>query len=188
MNDIFIFDDILTLAEQHTIDVKFHSNKVDWYYNSSTVNYNSSGDLLCNKNIKEHVQLTHVLLSSDETQSKMANVGLDILQKFLNRQPVDFSKVSRIKANLMTQFPSYGANFHTTPHIDSNENHWVLLYYVNDSDGCTIIFENSDLTVTLDKIQPKKGRFVLFPGHLYHAGQFPEHSSTRIVLNYNLLI
>lgn len=62
---------------------------------------------------------------------------------------------------------------------------WTAIYYVNDSDGNTIIFDE-DLKVR-KVITPKKGRLVLFHGHSLHAGQPPIHSNKRIVINYNFL-
>jgi len=188
MNNIFIFDDVLTLEEQHAIDAKFHSNKIDWYYNSSTVNYSNSDSLVACDNIKESVQFTHVLLSDQGYESNLINIGKEILEKFLKKHPVEFEKILRIKANLMPQVSAYNNEFHTTPHVDTISAHWVLLYYVNDTDGDTLIFDNSDKLTLLMRVQPKKGKFVLFPGHLFHAGQFPVHSSTRVLLNFNLTI
>ena len=36
---------------------------------------------------------------------------------------------------------------HQTPHVDTNSNHWVMIYYVNDSDGDTFLFDNNDVSI-----------------------------------------
>jgi hypothetical protein len=85
------------------------------------------------------------------------------------------------------------------PHIDSLYPHYIAIYYVNDSDGDTFIFNESNPTfekdfsymqdhkfTVRDRITPKKGRVVIFPGHIYHASSFARRSPFRCVVNINL--
>jgi hypothetical protein len=68
-------------------------------------------------------------------------------------------------------------------HIDYNIPHLVLLYYINTTDGDTVIFGEGDRII--ERITPRRGRCVLFDGSLMHASS----SSTlapRLVLNTNL--
>ena len=77
-----------------------------------------------------------------------------------------------------------------TPHTDLQQEHLVALYYVCDSDGHTVIYNeryepaNKVYTVK-QKVKPKQGRMVLFDGSLYHTAEQPEHN-VRCVVNYNL--
>jgi len=72
---------------------------------------------------------------------------------------------------------------HHNVHIDDpDNNHVVLLYYVNDSDGDTFFFDENKKIV--DRITPKKGRAVVFPGKTFHASSSPtEH--VRVAMNLN---
>ena len=81
-----------------------------------------------------------------------------------------------------------------TPHIDLDEGHKhiVVLYYVCDSDGDTIIYnERTDQglhgkSYTIkEKVTPKQGRVVIFDGGLYHTAEQPINN-VRCVVNYNL--
>jgi hypothetical protein len=75
-----------------------------------------------------------------------------------------------------------------TPHVDMNGEHHTAVYYVNDSDGDTIIYnEREELgTYTIkQKVTPKQGRMVLFDGSLYHTAEQPLNN-VRCVVNYNL--
>jgi hypothetical protein len=46
------------------------------------------------------------------------------------------------------------------------------IYYVNDSDGETLLFkkENNRYEV-IEKVIPKQGRLLVFDGNIYHSGK-----------------
>ena len=70
------------------------------------------------------------------------------------------------------------------PHIDSDIHHWVCLYYINDSDGDTIFYDNNKNEVK--RVSPKKGRIAFFDGSIYHSSGAPSKIH-RAVINYNFL-
>jgi hypothetical protein len=87
------------------------------------------------------------------------------------------------------------------PHVDFYNPHTVGLYYVNDSDGDTVVFNETFETVSaeqsakyandgrfseLGRIAPKKGRMAFFDGKHYHASMHPKTSSHRIVVTFDL--
>ena len=81
--------------------------------------------------------------------------------------------------------------------IDPHRSHLVVLYYVIDADGDTIIcdLENSgyqernlkysDYKV-LKRVTPKQGRAVLFDGRYYHTAEQPKNGM-RCVINLNVI-
>ena len=77
-----------------------------------------------------------------------------------------------------------------TPHRDiyDRDNFFVVLYYVCDSDGDTIIYnetKESDQYTIKQRVTPKKGRVVIFDGVLMHTAEQPLNN-TRCIVNYNL--
>jgi hypothetical protein len=81
-------------------------------------------------------------------------------------------------------------------HIDSAEKHLVLLYYVNDADGDTILssikfngerfrYEFTEENV-MTKISPKQGRALIFDGGHYHSTE-QCRNNIRCVINYNIV-
>ena len=82
------------------------------------------------------------------------------------------------------------------PHVDADIDHMVVLYYVNDSDGDTVIYENlfegyDKVPLLKDlkekkRVTPKAGRVVLFNGKHWHTSCQPEHN-VRCVVNYNVV-
>ena len=96
-----------------------------------------------------------------------------------------------VQGRSFMQFPlNLQSDEDDTPHIDleEGERHIVVLYYVKDSDGDTVIYnertESNTYTVK-QKVTPKQGRVVIFDGSQYHTAQ-QAINSVRCIVNYNL--
>ena len=84
-----------------------------------------------------------------------------------------------------------------TPHVDMVAPHFIMLYYVCDSDGDTIIYNEKTkfdnrapdpkMNYTIKKkVSPKQGRVVLFDGRHFHTAEQPNHN-LRCIVNYDLI-
>jgi hypothetical protein len=113
-------------------------------------------------------------------------------------EKLDISIHEIINARTFLQLP--GGNLSETTareyHVDYAKSHKVLLYYVNDSDGDTILLKQkypfshnkiSGLTQgeILQTISPKKGRVVLFDGAHFHSSTIPS-MQLRCVINIDI--
>lgn len=111
----------------------------------------------------------------------------------------EVNRILRVKANFLTQNVdhTFDENCINFPHLDNYTDHKVLVYYVNDSDGDTILFnekwditdkekDNIDLT-TEARVHPKRGRILMFDGLQYHTSQNPINSKHRCILNINIV-
>ena len=121
-----------------------------------------------------------------------------IIDYVCEAKQIPMEQFIRSKANMLTPHPNQTYNNETCfhyPHIDFYNTHHVVVYYVNDSDGDTIIFNEkwnpSDdnggvvpLTIK-QRISPKRGRIVYFDGLHYHTSQNPINTSERVILNLN---
>ena len=101
------------------------------------------------------------------------------------------SNVRVLQGRSFLQFPVNTDGTIDLPHIDiiGNVDFIVALYYVCDSDGDTVIYNETEesKTYTIKKsVTPKQGRMVIFDGSLYHAAEQPINSNTRCIVNYNL--
>ena len=106
---------------------------------------------------------------------------------------IGIGEINVLQGRSFLQFP-LNLKEHTvdTPHIDlENWRHFVVLYYVCDSDGDTIIYnerqKNAEGKYTIRKrVTPKQGRCVIFDGGLYHTACQPINSGIRCIVNYDL--
>ena len=81
---------------------------------------------------------------------------------------------------------------YNTPHRDFEQEHFVACYYVNSSDGDTVVFHEKDAPLpegqkyhTLKKSTPLQGKVLLFNGWHFHASSCPKVYNKRIVLTMN---
>lgn len=122
-----------------------------------------------------------------------------IIDYICDANNIELTRVLRIKVNFLTQNPNHSFNDMCInfPHTDNYADHKVLVYYVNDSDGDTILFneqfavgddkkDNIELT-TSARVTPKRGRILMFDGLQYHTSQNPINSSTRMIININFV-
>lgn len=116
------------------------------------------------------------------------------------RTGVKFNALDRMRFNFVLGNPESKLEYHL-PHVDNFLPHYVAIYYVNDCDGDTFIFEqkldvptverddeiiNSNTWTVKERVQPKKGRMVIFDGRYYHASSFTKTQPYRCVINMNL--
>lgn len=62
-----------------------------------------------------------------------------------------------------------------------NESQWTVIYFVNDSDGDLVFFDD-DQTTEIFRCKYKQGRMCIFPSNIYHRATDPKHSNLRITL------
>lgn len=127
------------------------------------------------------VQFEHHFIRDDKIQSQAIHPLMRMLdwENIIKKTQVS-PTILRMKSNLLlkTQLTP------NTPHIDFLYPHTVLLYYVNDSSGDTIFYDNNFKVI--EKITPKKGRIIIFDGSIYHSSTPPQTNDYRCVINVNL--
>lgn len=183
---IQIFDNLLDEKEKNHIENFLRDNKFSWFLSGGHRHYtidketydkNSSDDR------GEFILLCHVFYLDTVRNSQNYLLSDFIFDRFLQRTDTKFSKLWRSKANL--QLKCNNGKLHTTPHTDRSEEHKVLIYYANDTDGDTFFF-NNDLEI-IERVSSKKGRFVLFDGDILHAAGFNVQTEIRLNINFNFI-
>ena len=190
MNDeVFVFDDIINLSYQLQIeDVLlgerlFNNDDFPWYF-IPDITYN---DGLANQG---RCGFAHYFADEDDgIISEFHPLFLKLIHNSCKK--INLKKIDVIQARSFLQLPSNIPHEEVDdPHIDLiDTDHFVMLYYVCDSDGDTIIYnetEKSESYTIKKKIKPKRGRVVLFDGKLYHTAEQPNNHK-RCIVNYDLV-
>jgi hypothetical protein len=201
MQDIVLIDDCIPKEVQDEIEEMFTDAIFPWYYLQSSNYGNDIDNIPASKRslselekVSDCPQFFHNIYSKDKW---CTDLGVYNFFKIILSVPYSIGKILRIKSNLTYPIPDRENTVIGIPHCDFTGNIPNLLtgiYYVNDSDGETIIFNEvfedkiyDNLSIKL-KIEPKKGRLVLFNGSYLHCATNPYNTSHRIVVNFNFLI
>jgi hypothetical protein len=177
-NNYEIFDNAVSKQLQEQIKkVILDSSNFAWFYSDEdTPGYETT---IKDNNIKTTIQFAHNFYTHDNIKSPYYYQIIKPLLKELSLE----KKIIRAKANLLLQQIGFTKDNFNKPHTDFNVKHKVLIYYVLDSDGDTILFNNNKIH---KRITPKQGRILMFDGSVLHASCNPIETKKRIVLNIDL--
>ena len=190
MNDseVIVIDDIIDLDYQEQIrsillgEVNYGDYEFPWYYTKDV----TKSDL---PNSQNRPAFSHLYVKSyGQVLSEFHEIFLDLITVCCHR--LKMTEVNVIQGNSFLQLPLSTEKVKVdTPHIDTDDKHFVMLYYVVDSDGDTIIYnekvESEEYTIK-KTVTPKQGRVVLFDGGLFHTAEQPT-KGTRCIVNYDLV-
>ena len=190
MSDVMIMDNFLSIPEQKKIlDIVYDPN-LDWNYRQ----YSCRPDNLNKAYVIDKNTIDSPMFAK-QFYVRSGIIYIDILNLIYRletlKQKSYMDRILRIKTNKHHKDILFPDNFYSYPHRDFNEKTESLLYYVNDSDGDTFIFNErmkdvslSDTKLTINKrVSPKQGRAVLFDGSMLHAGSPPRIHDTRIIIS-----
>ena len=195
-----MFDNIISEQSQKLLIDFFESNYKNWYFLKNVIH----------KNSKTHMDLpgytTDILIKNDDI---ISNIILDIQTKILNKLNLKIAENRRYKLNALLP-PTNSMDeteIYKSIHYDTPLEHLVILYYVNDSDGDTKLFDNklgntyqSNLKVVHEiqngnfsnleltkSISPSQGKIIVFDGSTFHCPGWPTLNN-RYTINYNIFI
>jgi len=132
------------------------------------------------------------LSDQPDKQSKFFKVCLPLIYFLEDKAGVSVKQLIRVRVGMQTIVDTSKNVIHP-PHVDYTSPHKTLIYYVNDSDGETILYKEKysgeKITdFTIDQIVlPKKGSAVLFDGLTYHSSSSPTATNTRLAITINFI-
>ena len=201
IDDIYVFDDIIekpyqelikeTLLDRDkpsTIDVV--EEPFPWYYISDVTDADHEATF------QGRFGFTHQYVTpEDGIVCDFHNLFLGLIQNSCKKLKIKEIDVLNGRSFLSTptNIPKDDVD---SPHVDLIVPHFVMLYYVCDSDGDTIIYNektkfaacypDNEMNFTIKrKVSPKQGRVVLFDGIHWHTAEQPNHN-VRCIINYDL--
>ena len=168
------------------------SNEFPWYY-TSHVSYHPDEQKCNNTDAIETDGWYHMLYANDIGNNSMFyNQFIDFFEQLAIRFGYTQDDLIRARLGLKVPKVGYTEKNYNLPHIDYYEPHDNMIYYLNESDGDTRLFdqyytgnEPEDFSVQ-STVAPKANRLLLMDGFQYHTASNPLQVNRRIVLNVNL--
>ena len=188
LDKIYVFDDIIEKDYQNKIksiligQVRYNDEDFPWYYIDDVT---ASGDY---ENQKRGAFVHDYVHYQYGIESDFHYLFLDLIKASCSKLKI--KEVDALQGRSFLQLPTNIKREDVdSPHTDMQFKHFVMLYYVCDSDGDTIIYNEKMISekgfTVQKKVTPKQGRVVLFDGALYHTAQQP-NNNIRCVVNYDL--
>ncbi len=185
-----IIDDVVDKKTQDLIENSIFSKNTQWFF-SRTIFSDFTSET------KRNDLMSFTKLMMDLDTKKFLNQEEELYASPIKSQNI--TNLFQIRAQLQLPILTEKEKVYGTPHVDGNRDipYKVGVYYVNDSDGDTVIFKqtanynsktpldvnNLDIEMT---VQPKKGRLLIFDGNVYHAVGKPK-KDIRCILNYHFV-
>lgn len=169
IDDIYVFDNIIDKNHQkHYQNLLF--KKIRWKFEVDVTNP---------KNEQRRPGFSYVYMK-DGVIYKYHDHMMDLLNAACDK--INFKREDCLQGRSFLQLPlNLKDRSLDAPHIDADRDHLVILYYVNDSDGDTLLF-NDKLDI-IRRVKPKKGRMLLFEGNTLHTSSHPTKSDYRMCIN-----
>ena len=176
-----IYDGLVPLDMMTHIENTLTSNIFPWFLNRTTV-YDDAY-IQENSDYQDVSAFAHLFSGSTGACSPWYDLSNALLDKFIVGSGLKCKSIIRGRANYMVAQPNNYPKTPCPPHVDGSYKHHVLLYYVNESDGETILYEDGKVVA---KVAPVRGRFLYFSGSDMHSASPPQNYDKRIAINYNL--
>lgn len=148
-----------------------------WYWNESTLYIESKTES------KIDFQFTHTFFDDGEIRSDLFEKIKPIIYFLEKESGLIFKNILKVKANLMVRQNFNENELKDLIHFDNdNDNTVSFVYYVNDSDGETVLYkENGDVEFSC---QPCKNTIIWFNSNKRHRPTPPVKNKQRVVLNF----
>jgi hypothetical protein len=192
INDVIVLDDVLPEQYQNKIRDELLSEYINWHF-MKDIAFNQ-------KDIKDFQLSKSIPAFAHKFYDRSVGVispgyGLVLPVVYFACEKIDYKINEIINVRSFLSMPVQGST-HDHVHVDRPEPHTVVLYYVDDSDGDTIFFNETYKDISEDNakfekltirktVTPKKGRAVIFDGSFYHTATRPTNGS-RLIINFGL--
>lgn len=176
-------DNVIDKQYQDNLENTMTSLAFPWFFNKWVDEYDLP---FKDENVVNSFQLSHVFYDAGASMPTY-NLVQPLLKRITEKLNINHYNVVRVKANLTTKH-NFAIQKYQVPHVDTTPPCRTIIYYVNDSDGDTVLFNERcgskfDRFTIKEESKPVKGSIFAFDGWYYHAGRFPKDNETRMVIN-----
>ena len=157
---------------------QFAGPNVNWYYMDTTALPTEKGEYAGS--------FSHLIYKNEQGPvSNLFDAAFNILCVALDKEEVILKDLYRIRLGLITRTPYLVTH---DAHIDDGRPHQTGLFYVIESDGDTLIYnerKESEKYTVQESVKPVCNTWHSFDGTQFHSSQTPIANERRIVLTFN---
>jgi len=191
-----IFDDFLDKDNFQKLQNFFMSADFPWYFvpNVSL----PPGSIVEDTLAVETYGFNHTIYDNETGNRSFVFENMPIIiETFENKIGQKVKELLRIRMSMKHPIQNFTEKNYNLPHVDYPFPHSTLIFYVNDSDGDTRVFDqyHTDLEpdpkyfTTKLRIKPKANRMLFLQNGLnFHTASNPFQFDRRVVLNLNLIL
>jgi hypothetical protein len=175
-----IIDNLLPKRYLEDLQSYFLSENCEWFFNDNLTDdnsYNSLGSFGFNMRLhwNGHFVNNYVGIL---VRALVFTVQEEV-EKYLERNQT----IVRARADMTMYNPT---NYCHEMHTDFPEEHTTAIFYMNTSDGNTLLFDRKGDKL-IQEIEPIENRVVIFDGLMEHTGHSPSKHKSRILINMNFM-
>lgn len=175
-------ENILNSSQLHDLYRAITKNGIEWQFlNSTVIDAENQINQQYSEEIQDSWQLVKPVFKEEVFDPHLFALIMPIIMQIYKRLEITDGVMSKIKVNSLHPNPYCNNHKFNSLHIDDDNEHAVsCVFYLNDSDGNTVILDDNQ-----DKhyLQPKANSAVVFPSKWWHASSCPVYTERRIVVN-----
>ena len=184
---VLIVDDFLSSSYYKEVEAVMLSNEFSWYFQDNITGIETNNP---------RAGFNHHFIKNGAPSSEHTSFLLPLLLQIQDLSGA--STILRARGDMVLRT---GEKAGYPAHIDIYEEpHMSAVFYIGDSDGDTIIYEETqndrvspprcppDTLTEMERTTFKPNRLVLFRGEHWHTGGPPLHSARRVIINSNYLM
>ena len=189
--------DAIPRSYQDQVEAETTSSSMAWFFHEES----ARSVAMFKTAFSGFSHLAYHLKDANPVMSPLSSILLPILFMFCEKANIKFNTLLRMRLGLFPRTMIEGV-VHHNPHVDFYEPHHTAVYYVNDSDGDTFVFNetfddlnlqqsakhaDANLFTIAGRVSPKKGKMMCFDGKHYHASMHPVQATSRIAVTFNFI-
>jgi len=189
---ITVIDDFMPEIFFRQLQTFLLGSSFPWFYshNISTGMEKSTGM----ENAIDSTAFAHKVFGKWENQKSLAYDAFLPLVDRIEDHLESTHELIRLRAVLTNYQHGFSSHNYNLPHVDYPCKHISAVYYLNETDGDTWIFDQyyqgkiDPTTYTVkQRITPKPNRLLIFDGLQYHTASNPVTHNTRLIANLNFI-
>lgn len=194
-----MFDNFLDSEEFNKLADFVLGPKFPWFYGEYVSINPKEAENIKDPLAKETWGFHHIVF---EKQYSIKSFTYELLEPLFEKIDIKLglgkSKLLRVRMSVKFQKQEFTTENYNIPHVDYFFPHETIIFYLNDSDGDTRIFNEwstftgkgipigPEVYTTQTRITPKANRLLWFNGLQYHTASNPIESNRRAIININL--